>query len=187
MATSWSESFPEIEYVLQRAASKRVQDRYANAEDMKNALAAFLASSREAIVTKQAEIQATTERVLVEAKSLIASGRMAEATPLLTSVLRSNPDAEEARTLLEAGEDASGGVPAPPGSPASPQTGSGSTVLIGDDPPGTISRPIGDDASATPAAVAVGEIVSARPSRWPRAGLLAAAASVLLARWSARC
>ena len=113
MATSWSEALPEIEYIVQRAVAKRVQDRYASAEDMKNALAAFLASSRDAIVTKQAEVQATTERVLIEAKSLIASGRIAEATPLLTSVLRSNPDAEEARTLLEAGGDTPAIVPAP--------------------------------------------------------------------------
>ena len=91
MGTSFSEAFPEIERIVRRATAKQSRDRYASAEDMKNALAAFLASSREAIVAKQAEVAATTERVVIEAKSLIASGRMAEATPLLASALRSKP------------------------------------------------------------------------------------------------
>ena len=178
MATSWSEAFPEIQHILQRAVAKHVQDRYASAEDMENALVAFLASSRDAIVTKQAEVQATTERVLIEAKSLIASGRMAEATPLLTSVLRSNPDAEEARTLLQAGEGASGPI-TPPASPADPQTSSGSTVLIGADPPAAISPPVGHAASATPTAVAADATMPSRAG-WSRARLLAAAAPALV-------
>ena len=181
MATSWSETFSDIEHIVQRAAAKRVQDRYASAEDMKNALTAFLATSRHAIVTKQAEVQATTERVIIEAKSLIASGRMAEAMPLLTSVLRNNPDAEEARTLLEAGEGASAIVTAPPAAPAASQTGSASTVLIGADPLAALSRSVGDAASARPtAALAAEETVAARRPRWSRARLCAAAAAALV-------
>ena len=177
MATSWSEAFPEIEHILQRAVAKRVQDRYASAEDMENALVAFLASSRDAIVTKQAEVQATTERVLIEAKSLIASGRMAEATPLLTSVLRSNPDAEEARTLLEAGQDTSGIVAASPASAAPPKTGSESTLLIGAERLGTRSRSVGDTGSAPAAAE---KTAPPQLSGWSRVGLVVAAASVLV-------
>ena len=46
MGTSLSENFPDIERIVQRASAKRSQDRYASAEDMKNALVAFLASSQ---------------------------------------------------------------------------------------------------------------------------------------------
>ena len=136
MGTSLSETFPDIERIVRRATAKRREERYASAEDMKNALAAFLASSREAIVTKQAEVSATTQRLIIEAKSLITGGRTAEAIPLLTSVLRDNPDAEEARELLGAGN---GGSTAVTGPPAAPQVLSDSTVRVAPDQPTAVS------------------------------------------------
>jgi serine/threonine protein kinase len=165
METSWSETFPELERIVQRATAKRSQERYAGAEDMKNALVAFLASSREAIATKQAEVVATTERVIVEAKSLIASGRMKEAEPLLTSALRSNPDAEEIRTLLQAGGDASSMVTEPP---TASQTGSESTILVGADRQASPSRSGGERTSATRAVPEAGAVaVESEPARPP--------------------
>ena len=41
--TSLSRSFPEIERIVMRAIAKDADQRYQSAEDMKNALAAFLA------------------------------------------------------------------------------------------------------------------------------------------------
>ena len=132
MGTSLSENFPDIERIVQRASAKRSQDRYASAEDMKNALVAFLASSREAIVTRQAEIAARTQRLIIEAKSLITGGRTAEAMPLLTSVLRENPDAWDARELLHSCTGASIAVPDPPTAPPAPPE---STVRLSTDQP----------------------------------------------------
>ena len=65
---------------------------------VKNALVAF-PSSREAIVTRQAEIAARTQRLIIEAKSLITGGRTAEAMPLLTSVLSPRPPPHSAQRL----------------------------------------------------------------------------------------
>ena len=175
MDTSWSESFPDIEHIVRRAAAKRIQDRYASAEDMKNALAAFLASSREAIVRKQAELVAKTEWVVIEAKSLMASGRMAEAKPLLTSALRSNPDAEEVRTLLRAGTNAAGMATAPP---AARQTGAESTLLIGSDGLARFSQSGVEPASATRDS-ADGSLPASRQG-WPRTRLLVVSASALI-------
>ena len=159
MGTSLSKKFPDIERIVQRATAKRRQDRYVSAEDMKNALAAFVGSSREAIVTKQAEVAARTERLIIEAKSLITGGRTAEAIPLLTSVLRENPDAEEARELLHSGTGASIAVPDPSPAPPPPSeptvgmapdrptaastraaaTAPGSTALMAPDQPTAVS------------------------------------------------
>ena len=130
MGTSLSENFPGIERIVQRASAKRSQDRYASAEDMKNALAVFLASSREAIVSRQAETAARTQRLIIEAKSLITGGRTAEAISLLTSVLRENPDAWDARELLHSCTGASIAVPDPPTAPPAPPE---STVRLSTD------------------------------------------------------
>ena len=165
MGTSLSENFPDIERIVRRATAKRSQDRYASAEDMKNALAAFLASSREAIVTRQAEIAAGTRRSIIEAGSLITGGRTAEATSLLTSVLRDDPDADEARELLHSGTGASTTVTDAPAAPSAfestvalsaDQPAVGSDVNAGPAPDSTVhlspDRPAaGSDASAGPA------------------------------------
>ena len=145
MGTSLSEAFPEVERIVRRAAAKRRQDRYAGAEDMKNALAAFVASSREAIAAKQAEVAAMTARLVIEAKSLMASNRTAEAVPLLTSVLRSNPDAEEARSLLHTGDGAAGAA----GGGSDVPTDAESTVLAGPNRSATDAGPAGETATAS--------------------------------------
>ncbi len=145
VGTWLSEAFPELERIIRRAAAKRREDRYGTAEDMKNALAAFAGSSREAIVAKQAELAATTERMLIEAKSLIASNRTAEAIRLLTSVLRTNPDADEARSLLRAGDGTSGAAGGSPAAAADDEP----TVLAGSDPPPPVSAYGGEAATAS--------------------------------------
>ena len=149
METSFSENFPDIERIIQRATAKRGQERYGSAEDMKNALAAFLASSREAIVTKQAEVAATTQRFIIEAKSLISGGRTAEAIPLLTSVLRSNPDAEEARELLRTSDGASREAT---GASIAPHAGPESTIPPDPDEPTSMFTSAAETAAAQPPA-----------------------------------
>ena len=67
MGTTWSETFPEIERIVQRATAKRREDRYASAEDMKSALTAFLAASRDALAGGGAGAVSKSERVVVEA------------------------------------------------------------------------------------------------------------------------
>ena len=104
----WSDAFPEIERIVRRATAKERRERYAHAEDMRNALTAFLASSREAIAVRQAEVAATTQRTILEARGLMGAGRPAEAATLLRKALRSDPDADEVRALLEAANEAAG-------------------------------------------------------------------------------
>ncbi len=149
METSFSENFPDIERIIRRATAKRGRDRYGSAEDMKNALTAFLASSREAIVTRQAEVAATSQRLIIEAKSLLSSGRTAEAMPLLTSVLRSDPDAEEARELLRTNGAASREVT---GTSTAARAERESTVRPGPDEPTPPSTPDAATAAAPPSA-----------------------------------
>ena len=175
MGTSLSDAFPEIERIVRRAAAKRREDRYASADDMKNALAAFLAGSREAIVAKQAEITATTQRVVVEARSLIASGRMAEATPLLASALRSNPDAEEARSLLQTDAGAS---EADTGPAAAPQADTRPTLAS--EPDRTTSAAMSAAAPAPAVEADAGFAAAAPPPPRSSRRLLIAAAAVLL-------
>ncbi len=50
MASAWSTAFPEIERIVLRAMAKSVDQRYATAAEMKEAIAAFLEESRDAIV-----------------------------------------------------------------------------------------------------------------------------------------
>ena len=149
METSLSESFPDLERIIRRAAAKRAADRYGSAEDMKNALTAFLASSQEALVARQAEVAARTQRLIVEAKNLIGCGRTAEAVPLLTSVLRGDPDAEEARELLQKSDGASREATG-----ASSATGAESeaTVAPGPDEPASMRPPAAQTATSRPVA-----------------------------------
>ena len=174
METSLSEHFPDLERIVRRATAKRHQDRYASAEDLKNALTAFLATSRDAIVSKQAEVAARAERLIVEAKSLMATGRTAAAIPLLTSVLRENPDAEEARELLRSSPDASAAAPdLAAASPASSE----STVRI----PAVVAS--GTDSTDAEPTVLLGPADSATPELpSPRSArrLLAVGASILI-------
>ena len=193
MATSLSERFPDIERIVRRATAKRSQDRYPGAEDMKNALAAFLASSREAIVTWQAEVSARTERLIVEARSLITGGRSAEAMPLLTSLLRENPDAEKARELLHSAAGASIAAPEAPAAPpestvrvppdrstaVSARAAETVSESMSADRPTTVSTSIAEGSTVLHAAT---ESTAAAPS-WPWSGRrlqLAGAVLILL-------
>ena len=175
METSWSAAFPELERIVTRAAAKGRPDRYASAEDMRNALAAFLAASRDAIVSKQAEVVVTAQRAVIEAKTLLASGRAAAAEALLTEALRSNPDAEEARALLRT--DSAGPPPAAAaaplaGSPAAPLP----TVRLGAD-----RRPAPPPAPPAGAAPADSRAPGRRFGRRAAWSMAAAAAALLAA------
>ena len=70
METSWTNTFPEIERIVTRAMAKSASDRYATAEDMRNALAAFMSTSREALSAMQAEQTIYAQRAVIEAKTL---------------------------------------------------------------------------------------------------------------------
>jgi serine/threonine protein kinase len=136
METSWSNTFPEIERIVTRAMAKSAGDRYATAEDMRNALAAFLSTSREALSGMQAEQKIYAQRAVIEAKTLIAKGEISQARELLSQILRANPEAAAVRTLLK---DTSVS-PAPPNAQpvAAPQS-QGKAPLTANDP--TIVRP----------------------------------------------
>jgi predicted Ser/Thr protein kinase len=157
MQTSWTNTFPEIERIITRAMAKLARDRYATAEDMRNALAAFMAASREALAGVQAEQTIYAQRAVFEAKSLIAKGEVGQAQELLTQALRANPEAIAARTLLR--DTTAGGAPpkvdAAPASPPQPKA-----PAIAADPTMVRARPQG--AAAEPPAH--GQKVPAPPS-----------------------
>ncbi len=100
MNVPWSRSFPEIERIVNRAMAKSRDDRYQTAEDMKNALAAFLATSRDLITAIYAQDTVTATRTVIEAQSLIAAGKTADAQTLLSATLKVNPQAANVRQLL---------------------------------------------------------------------------------------
>jgi serine/threonine-protein kinase len=101
METGWSAKFPEIERIVGRAMAKSAHERYATADDMRTALAAFLASSRDRIAQAQADAAITSRRAVAEAKTLLASGHVAESQALLADTLRSIPEAQEVRQLRD--------------------------------------------------------------------------------------
>jgi hypothetical protein len=68
---------------------------------MRNELAAFLESSRDAISTVEIELSTSAQQTLEEAKSLLAAGQKDEAHTLLTTTLKSNPDARALGELLD--------------------------------------------------------------------------------------
>jgi predicted Ser/Thr protein kinase len=123
MDVMWARKFPEIERIVARAMAKNPRDRYQTAEDMRNALAVFLASSREAIAATQAEVTARDRRTVIEARTMIANGMPAQAETLLAETLQSNPDAGDVRKMLDAARLANGTVEtatAPPLAPVPP-------------------------------------------------------------------
>jgi serine/threonine-protein kinase len=123
MDVMWTRKFPEIERIVARAMAKDPGDRYQTAEDMRNALGAFLAGSHEAIAEMQAEVSARDRRTVIEARALIANGLPAQAETLLAETLQTNPDAGGVRKLLDETREArslpEAGTPAPSTSPAS--------------------------------------------------------------------
>ena len=101
MNVSWSNTFPEIERIVTRAMAKTREDRYQSAEDMKNAFAAFLAQSRDAIASAQAHESVTAQRTVIEARGLVASGKSGDAQSLLAETLKVNPHASGLRQFLD--------------------------------------------------------------------------------------
>ncbi len=122
MDVSWSRNFPEIERIITRAMAKSREDRYQSAEDMKNAFAAFLAASRDLIASAQAHETVSAQRTVIEAQTLIASGKAADAQTLLSQTLKASPYAAGVRQFLaEMSTVASNPVtPAAPVTPTSP-------------------------------------------------------------------
>ena len=117
MQTAWSATFPDIERIVSRAIAKSADDRYPTAEDMKNALTAFLASSHDAITRSQADVTIQSQRAVIEAKTLIAQGEHARSEAILAETLRLDPDAKEARALWD---QATQTMPVPPPVVAAP-------------------------------------------------------------------
>lgn len=101
MDVAWSRSFPEIERIVNRAMAKPREDRYQTAEDMKNALAAFLSTSRDLITAIHAQETVTAQRTVIEAQGLVAAGKAADAQTLLSATLKVNPQAAGVRKMLD--------------------------------------------------------------------------------------
>ncbi len=122
MDVAWSRTFPEIERIIMRAIAKSREDRYQSAEDMKNAFAAFLATSRDLVASAQAHETVSAQRTVIEAQTLIASGKAADAHTLLSQTLKASPYAAGVRQFLaEMSTVASNPVtPAAPVTPTSP-------------------------------------------------------------------
>jgi tRNA A-37 threonylcarbamoyl transferase component Bud32 len=99
--TGWSQTFPEIERIVLRAMSKHPDARYATAEDMKNAFAAFLSFSQAEIARQQAGVAVLARRTVAEAQVLLDRGQVAESLALLGATLRAHPEAVEVRRLHE--------------------------------------------------------------------------------------
>ena len=166
MATSWANTFPEIERIVSRAMAKDAADRYATAEDMRNALAAFLAASREGLASLQAEQTIVAQRAVQEARTLIAAGSVGHARELLTETVRMHPEAAAARTLLKETGGAIANEPTvvrPPSAPAgatSPLPGSAAGAATIPAPP-----PSAPQTGPRPAAAAPSPLLPPPPLR----------------------
>jgi serine/threonine protein kinase len=101
MNVPWSRSFPEIEKIVNRAMAKAREDRYQTAEDFRNALAAFLSTSRDLITAIYAQDTVTAQRTVIEAQGLVAAGKTGEAQTLLSQTLKVNPTANGVRQFLD--------------------------------------------------------------------------------------
>lgn len=80
MNTAWSDTFPEIERIVRRATEKRREDRYASAEDMRTAFAAFLTASRGVLAGNRSAARSQSERAPAaapEAGALAKAGETA--------------------------------------------------------------------------------------------------------------
>ena len=179
MNVPWSRSFPEIERIVNRAMAKSRDDRYQTAEDMKNALAAFLATSRDLITAIYAQDTVTATRTVIEAQGMIAAGKTADAQTLLSATLKVNPHAAGVRQLLGELTTIS---PAPIGTTAAP--GYDPTLPV---TPSALAPTVVDhqtSASQRPTAPFVPAPVDVRPStppkessrKWLWAGVAAAVA-----------
>jgi len=161
MATAWSSAFPELERIVMRALAKNADDRYATAEDMKNALSAFLANSRAAIAAAQAEITIYTDKAEREAKTLIAAGQMDHGQELLAKTLAANPDAAGVRVLLDQvtqalPQEAAKPAPVAAAKPAEPAP----------KPPPVAAKPAPQPVATTPPAAANAPSSRRSAARW---------------------
>jgi serine/threonine protein kinase len=110
MDAQWSRNFPEIEKIISRAMAKNAADRYQSAEDMKNALTAFLASARERIASASAHDTVVVQQTLIGAQTLMREGKDSDARALLEETLKRHPHSPGVRetlaTLPPAADDA---------------------------------------------------------------------------------
>jgi serine/threonine protein kinase len=161
LETEWSRTFPEIERIVHRAMAKSVQDRFATAEDMKNALTAFLGSSDAAIRTTQEALAVRERHSVSEAKTLLQTRRQEEALALLEQTVRLNPEAREARTLLVAAtaDPQPDSKPVPKEAPSPPPAG----------PPSATAQlpPLAKPPSSPPPALATPRAAPALPPPKP--------------------
>ncbi len=164
MDVTWSRAFPDIERIVTKAMAKLPADRYQSAEEMRLALATFLAASREEIVAAQAQFDADGRRAVSDAQTLIVAGKREEAETLLAATVKTNPEATAARHLLKETQQAE----AQPAQPASALRTE--PVPVRDDPePAVPSAPPIPHAPASPEAT----------TRWWWIGAVVAAAAVV--------
>ena len=164
MDVTWSRAFPAIERIVTKAMAKLPADRYQSAEEMRLALATFLAASREEIVAAQAQFDADGRRAVSDAQTLIVAGKREEAETLLAATVKTNPEATAARHLLKETQQAE----AQPAQPASALRTE--PVPVRDDP-----EPAVPSAPPVPAAPASPEATT----RWWWIGAVVAAAAVV--------
>lgn len=100
MAAAWSRVVPELEQSIAKAMAKAPADRYQTAADMRQALLAVVATSRDAILAEQARQEAAGRTAASAATTLLGQARREEAEALLEQTLAVNPDARDARALL---------------------------------------------------------------------------------------
>lgn len=100
MEVAWSQVVPELEQIVTKAMAKSPADRYQTAAEMRQALLDVVARSRDAILAEQARQEAEGRRIASEAQTLIDDGHPEDAETLLAETVRLNPDAREAKTLL---------------------------------------------------------------------------------------
>jgi len=152
MATAWSATFPDVEKIVARAMAKNVEDRYSTAGDMRNALSAFLAASHTAISKTQADVTIQTQRAVFEAQTLLQQGQAKQSEALLAETIRMNPEAKDARALLQQAtlvtQPPAAQPPAPPAPPnsAAEPTAAQPTTQLPQKPP---AKPAADPKSTT--------------------------------------
>ena len=201
MGTALSAAFPEIDRILARALAKNAAERYATADDMRNALAAFMANAREGLAAIHATQAITAQRAVLEARTLIDSGRIEQAEELLAETLRTNPEAVAVRALLKDTSSVRRARSAPPTRPKVVSGATQPTVRL----PATVPAPAPAPApaqAARPAKAAATVVVAPQKAATPEpptvlvpseappgrtflwAGLAAAVAIVAVAAWT---
>ena len=202
MGTALSAAFPELDRILARAMAKDRADRFSTADDMRNALAAFMAGARDGLASVQAMQAITAQKVVLEAKTLIESGRIEQAEALLVETLRANPEAVAVRALLKDTTGIRRARSVPPTSAKTTHAAMEPTVLLPPTVPAA-PRPVAapgpaaapSPAASSPAAPTVVVAQTAAPSAlepapapparpWLWAGIAAAVAIVAVAAWA---